>query len=67
MQNNLKAEITKSGMLKSEFAKKSGISTMSLYRYIKGERRPGIDTARRIAEALGQTVDEVFPAKLKQE
>ena len=44
-------------------AQKSKISIRSYKYYERGKRRPGIDTARKIAEALGQTVDEVFPAK----
>jgi len=49
-------------LTQEELAKKSQVSTRAIQNYERGERRPGIDTARRIAEALGQTVDEVFPA-----
>ena len=66
MESKIKEYRTASGMTQEELAKKAGCSVRAMRYHESGERRPGIDTARRIAEALGQTVDEVFPAKPKQ-
>jgi len=61
LKNNLEIKVKESGMSKVEFAKKAKISLMSYYRYEKGERVPNIETAQRIAQALGVKVDDLYP------
>ena len=62
MKNNLELEVKKSGMSKSEFSKKVGISLMSFYRYAKGERIPDIVTVQLMAKVLNKKVEELYPA-----
>ena len=66
MKTELKSLRDKRGASQIKMANLFNVSLRTYQRYESGERRPGIDTARRIAEALGQTVDEVFPAKQQQ-
>ena len=38
------------------------ITSQAVYDLERGQRCPRLDTARRIANAMGVTVDEIFPA-----
>ena len=64
--NNLKKYREEKGVTQKELAESAKISERHYQNLERGISSPGIDTARRIADALGQTVDEVFPAKPKQ-
>lgn len=57
---NLQKMIPYSGLNKSEFAEKVGITNAMLSRYIRGNSTPSVLTARKIAIALGCTVEELF-------
>ena len=67
VQNNLESEVKKSGMSKTEFSEKVGISLMSFYRYAKGKRTPDIQTVQRIAQALDVTVNDLYPTQTQNE
>ncbi|SFE50833.1 putative transcriptional regulator [Lentibacillus persicus] len=43
-----------------EIANSVGISTSYYYKIEQGKRNPGIDLAKRIADVLNHTVDELF-------
>jgi len=61
VQNNLEIEVKKSGMSKTEFSEKVGISLMSFYRYAKGKRIPDIETAQTMSKVLGLNVEDIYP------
>lgn len=48
------------GLKLAEVALRSGMNPTYLSRIISGEITPTVATARRIAEALGVSIDEVF-------
>lgn len=58
--NNLQKMLPFSGMNKSDLAAKVGISTVMLSKYIHGKGTPSVIVARKIAKALGCTVDDLF-------
>jgi len=43
-----------------EIAKRSGFSESSVSRWLRGKRRPRVDTAVKLAEAMGVTVEELL-------
>jgi transcriptional regulator with XRE-family HTH domain len=51
--NRIKLQLRSSGMSQKELAKRTGITEISLSRYINGIRTPRTDIAIKIAEALG--------------
>lgn len=57
----LKLVRTSKNITQSALATKCGISVRTLIRYENGEREPDVYTAIRLAEALGTTVEELFP------
>lgn len=57
---NLQKMIPLSGLNKSELAEKVGITNAMLSRYIRGNSTPNVVTARKLANALGCTIDELF-------
>jgi transcriptional regulator with XRE-family HTH domain len=63
VQNNLELEVKKSGMSKTEFSGKVGISLMSFYRYAKGKRIPDIETVQTMSKVLGIEVEDLYPAQ----
>ena len=48
------------GLTQLDVATKANISLMSYQRYESGLRRPNVDTAKSIAEALNSTIEEIF-------
>lgn len=58
--NNLLKMIPFSGMNSKELAAEVGISTVMLSKYIHGKSTPNVLVARKLARALGCTVDELF-------
>lgn len=63
----LKQYREKMGMSKSELARETGLSRMSIDRYEKGERLPSVPTAQRIAAALGVEWTKFFEPINRQE
>lgn len=60
--NNLIKEIIKLNDLKvKKVIEDSGLSRAAFYLIAKGESIPSLTNARKISNALGASVDEVFP------
>lgn len=57
---NLQKMIPFSGLTKGELAEQAGITSAMLSRYIKGTSTPNVVIARRLANILGCSVDELF-------
>lgn len=49
-----------SGLSQEELAGKAGISRVSLGNYERGDRVPSIEAAKRIADALGMSLSEIY-------
>ncbi|MDX2225370.1 MAG: helix-turn-helix transcriptional regulator [Rhodospirillaceae bacterium] len=48
------------GLTQSELAKKAGVGKSMLSQIENGSKDPSLATARRLAECLGVTLDEIF-------
>lgn len=57
---NLKALRMGKGMTLEELAAKIGKSASAVCLYEQGKREPNLETLRRLAAALGVTVDELI-------
>lgn len=49
-----------SGLSQRALAERAGISPSMLHAIEKGTRKPSLDSARRLAQALGISLDELF-------
>ena len=58
--NRIRAIRVERNLSQKELAEKVGLSQVNVSRYEKGQRKLEIQTAARIAEALGCTVDELI-------
>ena len=58
--NRIRAIRVERNLSQKELAEKTGLSQVNVSRYEKGQRKLEIQTAARIAEALGCTVDELI-------
>lgn len=54
---HLRAALAEADLTQGEFAKLIGTSTAAVSRYVSGRRVPRIETAHRIADALGVGLD----------
>lgn len=63
MNKTLKAARKKSGKTQAQVAKEAGISERVFQTYEYGQRLPRVDTAIRIAQAVGCTAEELFPVQ----
>lgn len=61
VSTGLKTVRERLGLTQAQIAEKAQITVMSYSRYETGKRDPRIQTAIRIAHALGVTVEELFP------
>lgn len=52
--------LERSGLTKAELARRVGKSWRQVHGWINGEKSPSGDSLRRLAEALGVTVDELL-------
>lgn len=60
--NNLIKELIKKNDLKvKNVIADSGLSRAAFYLIVKGESIPSLTNARKISNALGASLDEVFP------
>lgn len=59
--NKLQEKRTRAGLRPEALAARAEISLSYLRKLEGGQSCPGLDVARRIAKALGTTVDQVFP------
>jgi len=60
MTNQLNKLIEKKLIKKSLLARELGISNTSLSRYISGERKPRLTIAKKLADILECSVEELF-------
>ena len=63
MNKTLKAARRKSGKTQAQVANEAGISEVSFQMYEYGQRLPRVDTAIRIAQAVGCAAEELFPVQ----
>ncbi|MGL5149515.1 MAG: helix-turn-helix transcriptional regulator [Clostridium sp.] len=61
MENNIKQIIAKNDLKVKKVISDSGLSKTAFYLIVNGESIPSLINARRISNALGLTVEEVFP------
>ena len=52
------------GLKKSYIARKIGISPGLLSKYLSGERKPKLDTAKKLADILECSIEEIFFDKI---
>ena len=63
-KENLKSELTYSGMLVKELAAKSGVSKYSIDNYLnKRGQSPSVEAAVKIAQSLGVSVEYLVTGK----
>ena len=62
---NLRTIRKAKGYTAAELASKVGIAKLSIYRYEYGERTPSVETAYKIAKALGVELDELLGIEKK--
>lgn len=55
------------GISSSELAEKSGISRTSISRFLNEKMCPKISTLKKIADALGVTVDFILKYEIKED
>lgn len=60
MDNNIKELRTKKSITQAELAERLGFSRSYMNRIEKGEKKPNIPLALRIAEILECTLDDIF-------
>ena len=56
--------IEEKGFRKDFIARKIGISPGLLSKYISGERKPKLDTAKKLSEILDCSIEEIFFDKI---
>ena len=49
------------GLTQRQLAERAGVSAPTVIHIERGVRGPGLVVARKIADALGATIDEAFP------
>ena len=57
----LKAIRTQKRLMQKKLAHEAEVSIRALQNYESGKRKPDVDTAQRLARALGVSVGELFP------
>lgn len=63
LANQLRAHVDSGGMTPHELARESGVDSGQLYRFLSGERGITLDTAGRLAKALGLKLVETGRAR----
>ncbi|ENZ31877.1 MULTISPECIES: helix-turn-helix transcriptional regulator [Clostridium] len=67
MKNKIKEFITKKGLKVMFVIEKVGLSTSSFYEIMNGKAVPSLKNARKIAEVLNVSLDELFPEEKFEE
>ena len=67
MKNKIKEFITKQGLKVMFVIEKVGLSTSSFYEIMNGKAVPSLKNARKIAEVLNVSLDELFPEEKFEE
>jgi len=65
VQNNIKRLLELRGKKVSDLIKETELSRSFIYDVINEKSVPTVKTARKIADYLGTTIDEVFPSGKK--
>ncbi|MEY2808135.1 MAG: helix-turn-helix transcriptional regulator [Planctomycetia bacterium] len=65
MKNNVERTREARGMSQSDLAKAAGVSRQSIHALERGAHEPRLSLAYRVADALGATLESVFPAPQK--
>jgi putative transcriptional regulator len=65
MKNNVERVREARGMSQSDLAKAAGVSRQSIHALERGAHEPRLSLAYRVADALGATLESVFPAPQK--
>lgn len=63
LSNRLEAARRAKGVSIADLADAAGISARHMRRYLTGASTPPVDVARRIADTLGCSLDELFPSE----
>ena len=58
--NNIKEKRLSVGLSREEFAKRLGLSYITLARYENGDREPRVSDLMKMADVLGCTMDALF-------
>ncbi len=58
--NRLGDIIKEKGLKKGYIARKIGVSTPTLQRYIEGTNYPGTDIANKLSKLLGYSIEDIF-------
>ncbi|WP_294379135.1 helix-turn-helix transcriptional regulator [uncultured Clostridium sp.] len=61
MKNKIKEFISKKGLKVMFVIEKVGLSTSSFYEIMNGKAVPSLKNARKIADVLNVSLDELFP------
>ncbi len=64
VSNNMKKYRTKKGLSMTDLSFKSGISERYLYFIESGQKNPSLKTAKKIADALHESIDDIFFAPI---
>jgi transcriptional regulator with XRE-family HTH domain len=57
---NLRMLLAKQGMSQKDLAASADVTEAAVSRYVKGDRIPTLETAARIADQLGCTLDQLM-------
>jgi len=58
--NNLKKFREEKKMTGTELAKRVGVTHSMIYMIENGDRKPGVILAKKIADTLGKSIEEIF-------
>lgn len=67
MKNNIRKIAKEKKMTMNEVIEKSTMSKSQVHDIASGEFTPSVENARKIADALKSTIDQVFPRDKKGE
>lgn len=67
MNNKIKEFISEKGLKVMFVIEKAGLSTSSFYEIMNGKAVPSLKNARKIANVLGVSLDELFPEEIFKE
>lgn len=61
MRNKIKQIIKNNGLKISDVIKKTGLAKSYFYNVMNGESVPSLVNARKISDAIGVSINEIFP------
>ncbi len=60
-KNRLRELLAEHGTPQAWLARKAGISATTMSEIVRGDVVPSLGTARKIAKALGKSIEEIWP------